>query len=69
VPGVFSRDENDRHQNLIENTIWQCFEGFMNMHLDFEPPFSWFQNFLQGECRVVPVSVRNLKTICEIVKN
>jgi hypothetical protein len=28
VPGVFSRDENYRRQNRIENTIWQCFEGF-----------------------------------------
>jgi hypothetical protein len=26
VPGVFSSDEDYRRQNLIENTIWQCFE-------------------------------------------
>jgi hypothetical protein len=29
VPRKFSRDGNYRRQNPIENTIWQCFEGFL----------------------------------------
>jgi hypothetical protein len=60
VPGVFSRDENYHHQksNFIENTIWQCFEGFLTrfhelcMHkaleMHLEPPFSWSKNYFGG---------------------
>jgi hypothetical protein len=43
VPGVFSRDENYRRQNLIENTIWQCFEGFLTR---FHEHASWAAIFM-----------------------